>query len=248
MNMYRNATILWIFKRSKLWYFNSYSEGSGRIALKEESITMTEEQKIVKYPLGMPPHTIDTKEITYRLLQYKEIKDAAVMVVEVEPCVWDLCAYVVPTSFDSLHLIDRVDLRGFLSAHFPVHLVPAYLVVLEELPLTAAGEIDPARLPLPEKPGEEKFAAPGDPVEKKLVHIWGELLHLEEKFIGIDSDFADLGGHSLCAIRLLSKIHKEFGAPLAMKDVLKISTIRQLAKLIKKRKANKMIRDQQFSF
>lgn len=208
---------------------------------------MIEEQKKVKCPLEMPPHPIDTNEIKYRLLQYKGIKDAAVIVVEVEPCVWDLCAYVVPTSFDSLHVIDRVDLRGFLSAHLPVHMVPAYLVILEELPLTAAGEIDPARLPLPEKPGDEKYAAPRDPVEKKLVRIWGELLHLEEKFIGIDSDFADLGGHSLSALRLLSKIHKEFGAPLAMKDILQISTIRELAKLIKKRKVNKMMRDQQFS-
>lgn len=68
------------------------------------------------------------------------------------------------------------------------------------------------------------------------MRIWGDVLHLDEKFIGIDSDFADLGGHSLSAIRLLSKIHKEFDLPLAMKDVLNISTIRGLAKLIKKGK------------
>jgi len=197
---------------------------------------MIEEQKKINCLLRRPPHTRDTIEIAGRILQYNGIKDAAVIVVEVEPAVWELCAYVVPTLFDSLHVIDRVDLRGFLSAHLPAHMVPAYLVILEELPLTAAGEIDPARLPLPEKPGDEKYAAPRDQAEKKLVHIWGEILHLDEKFIGIDSDFADLGGHSLSAIRLLGKIHKEFDLPLEMKDVLNISTIRGLAKLIKKRK------------
>lgn len=211
-------------------------EGSGSIAHKEESNTMIEEQKKVDCPLGISHHPIDTKEVEHRIRQYKGIKDAAVIVMEVAPGEWDLCAYVVPTLFDSLHVIDRVDLRGFLSVYFSAHMIPVYLVILEELPLTAAGEIDPARLPMPEKPGEEKYAAPGDWVEKKLVSIWSEVLHLDEKYIGIDSDFADLGGHSLSAIRLLGRIHKEFDVLLVMKDVLNISTIRGLAKLIKKRK------------
>lgn len=127
---------------------------------------MIKEEKKVYCPLGISHHTIDTKEIEYRILQYKGIKDAAVIVAELEPGVLDLCAYVVPTLFDSLHVIDRVDLRGFLSAYLPVHMVPAYLVIIEELPLTAAGEIDPARLRLPEKPGDEKYAVPRDQVEK----------------------------------------------------------------------------------
>jgi acyl carrier protein len=197
---------------------------------------MIEEQKKIICMEGMSHYTINTKEIEYRILQYKGIKKAAVTIVEIDPEVMDLCAYIVPTFFDSLHIIDRVDLRAFLSLYLPIHMIPPYWVILEELPLTAAGEIDPVRLPLPEKPGDEKYVAPRDQLEKKLVSIWSEILHLDEKFIGIDSDFTDLGGHSLSAIRLLSKIHKELDLPLAMKDVLNISTIRDLAKFIKKKK------------
>ncbi|MDQ1354195.1 MAG: bacitracin synthase 1 [Acidobacteriota bacterium] len=197
---------------------------------------MIEKQKKIDCTQGLAHYTSDTKEIEYRIRQYKGIKNAAVIVVEVKPGEWDLCAYVVPTLFDSLHMIDRLDLREYLSAHLPGHMIPVYVVILEELPLTAVGEIDPTRLPLPEKPGDEKYAAPRDWVEKKLVDIWSDVLHLDEKHIGIDSDFADLGGHSLSAVRLLGKIHKEFDVLLAMKDVLNISTIRGLGQLIKKRK------------
>lgn len=183
-------------------------------------------------------HWVDPGEIEGQLLTYQGIKETVVTVVEVEGGRQDLCAYVVPEFFDSLHMIDLVDLRGFLSTRLPVYMIPAYFVLLEDLPLTAEGEIDRELLPRPERAGQEKYAAPRNKIEKKLVEIWAEVLHLEDDYIGINTDFFDLGGHSLNAIRMLSRIDKELNVKLDMNDVLEISTIRGLAALIKKNLKN----------
>lgn len=183
-------------------------------------------------------HWVEPGEIERHLLTYQGIKKTVVTVVEEKDGRQELCAYVVPEFFDSLHMIDRVDLRGFLASRLPTYMIPAYFVFLEDFPLTAGGEINRERLPRPEKPGLEEYAPPGNEIEKKLVEIWAEVLHLENDCIGIDTDFFDLGGHSLNAIRMLTRIDKELNIKLDMNDVLEISTIRGLAAFIKKNLKN----------
>lgn len=183
-------------------------------------------------------HWVEPEEIERHLLTYEGIKKTVVTVVEEEDGRQELCAYVVPEFFDSLHIIDLVDLRGFLSARLPTYMIPAYFVFLEDFPLTARGEINRERLPRPERPGQEEYAPPENEIEKKLVEIWAEILHLENDYIGIDTDFFDLGGHSLNAIRMLTRIDKELNVKLDMNNVLEISTIRGLAALIKKNLKN----------
>ncbi len=178
---------------------------------------------------------IDLEHVEIQLLEYEKIKNAAVTLVEDKTGEPELCAYIVPLYFDSLHMINLVDLRGFLSSRLPHHMIPSYFVILEELPHTLLGEINRKMLPLPERPGREIYVPPCNDIQRKLVHIWSEVLNLEKKKIGIDADYFDLGGHSLNAIRMLGKVEKELNVKLEMEDILKVTTIRGLAQLIKKK-------------
>lgn len=183
-------------------------------------------------------HGVDFEHIEAKLLEYEMIKNAAVTVVENGHGEQELCAYIVPLYFDSLHTINLVDLRGFLSVRLPHHMIPSYFVILEDLPQTVRGEVNRAVLPLPERPGREAYVPPGDEIQRKLVHIWSEVLNLEKKKIGIDADYFDLGGHSLNAIRMLGRLEKVFGVELEMEDILNVTTIRGLSKLIKDSQSN----------
>ncbi len=73
---------------------------------------------------------IDIEHIETQLLEYEKIKNAAVTVMEKGTGEPELCAYIVPLYFDSLHMINLVDLRGFLSSRLPRHMIPSYFVQL----------------------------------------------------------------------------------------------------------------------
>jgi len=199
---------------------------------------MNEQKEKTLDPVTIGQHRIDLERIETTLLEYEMIKKAAVTVVKNRHGEKELCAYVVPLYFDSLHMINLVDLRGFLSSRLPRHMIPSYFVILEDLPQTVNGEVNRAVLPLPERPGREDYVPPGDEIQRKLVHIWSEVLNLEKKKIGIDADYFDLGGHSLNAIRMLGRVEKVFNVELEMEDILKVTTIRGLSKLIRNSQSN----------
>jgi hypothetical protein len=89
-------------------------------------------------------------------------------------------------------------------------MVPNYYVKLESIPLTSNGKVDRKALPDPEGTGYEQatYIAPSTETEKKLVKIWSEVLGVEKSTLSIKADFFDLGGNSLKAIRLITKIHQ----------------------------------------
>jgi acyl carrier protein len=180
-------------------------------------------------------HRVDHALIEKRLAEYEGIKDSILSVVKEPSGETTLCAYIIPHHFDSLHMIDLVQLRGFLSAHLPGHMIPDHFVILETFPVNTEGKIDVQRLPRPERAGQEEYVPPGDAIQEKLVKIWSEVLNLEKKKIGIDSDYFDLGGHSLNAIRMLGRIEKEWEVKLDMEDILTITTIRGLSNIIKEK-------------
>lgn len=184
-------------------------------------------------PVTTGGRRVDLALIEARLAEYEGIKDSVLTVVNDPSGETELCAYIVPLRFDSLHMVNLVDLRGFLAARLPCHMLPAYFVILESLPVNDDGKPDLQKLPLPERPGHDEYVPPGDDIQKKLVKMWSEVLNLEKKKIGIDSDYFDLGGHSLNAIRMLGKIEKEWDVKLEMDDLLTVTTIRGISKLIK---------------
>ncbi|MCP5106084.1 MAG: hypothetical protein GY950_22050, partial [bacterium] len=188
-----------------------------------------------KYKTEFKGDLFEPGEVESQLLAYEGIKEAAVTIVNAGTGDRQFCAYIVPHFFDSLHVINHADLRGFLSQRLPRDMIPGYFVIMEALPITPGGEISRAMLPYPEKPVREAYTPPRNKIEKTLVNIWAELLNMDEEDIGIDDDFFDQGGHSLNAMRLLTRINNEFDVQPDMNEVMDTSTIRQLAKLIEEK-------------
>ncbi len=85
------------------------------------------------------------------------------------------------------------------------------------------------------------YAAPGNDVQRKLVDIWSGVLGIDKQSIGIDHDFFQLGGHSLKATVMTSKIHKETDVLLPLKEVFKNPTVRNLSRLVEEAEKERFV-------
>jgi acyl carrier protein len=103
---------------------------------------------------------------------------------------------------------------------------------MDKLPLTPNGKIDKNALPAvsTEDIIQLEYIAPTDEIEEKLVAIWQEVLQKDK--IGVEDSFFTLGGHSLKAIQVISKIQKEFNIKIKLKELYDEPTITNLARYI----------------
>ncbi|WP_281936822.1 non-ribosomal peptide synthetase, partial [Paenibacillus tyrfis] len=138
-----------------------------------------------------------------------------------------LCAYFVADCEVAVS-----ELRSELAVELPNYMVPSYFVQLEQMPLTPNGKIDRKALPAPEGSVQTgvDYVAPRTWVEAKLVQIWQEVLGTAH--VGVKENFFDIGGHSLRATTLASKIHKELNKQLPLRSIFEYPTVEQLARVI----------------
>ncbi|MFC7440508.1 amino acid adenylation domain-containing protein [Laceyella putida] len=136
-----------------------------------------------------------------------------------------LAAYVVP------HEANQgvaADLRDFLKRRVPDYMVPAHVVTLAELPMTANGKVDKKALPAPETKTTDQVVAARNQTEETLAEIWREVLRVPQ--IGMEDNFFELGGDSILAIQVVTKA-KERGIPFTTKQLFEHQTIAELAKI-----------------
>ena len=130
-------------------------------------------------------------------------------------------------------VVTTAELRDYMQTRVPPYMVPAVVMILEELPLTVSGKIDRRALPPPEDVRIElksNFVAARDFVEVLLVRIWEKVLGI--KHVGVKDDFFDLGGHSILALRLAGEIKKQFGRDLPLAILFEKRTIERLAEAL----------------
>src|SRR5262249_36402091 len=119
-------------------------------------------------------------------------------------------------------------LRADLAARLPDHMVPADFVVLSEFPQTSNGKIDRLLLAQLEVPSRtDAYVAPRTALEEALVVIWSEILDLER--VGIDDNFFEIGGHSLLAARLISRVRDWLKAEMPLQTLFRAPTPAQFA-------------------
>jgi tyrocidine synthetase-3 len=179
-------------------------------------------------------YRIEPGEIENRLSGIDYIKEAVVIVRDNELGEKYLCAYIVSSCE-----IDNVALRNFLAKSLPEYMIPAYFVQLQGIPLTPNGKVDVKRLPLPDAAAGGKYVAPRDDWEEKMIEIWSEILGMEKDLIGIDANFFEVGGHSLKATILISKIHKKFNIKVPLSEIFRNPTVRELTDYMKKLKRDR---------
>ncbi|MCP4146660.1 MAG: AMP-binding protein, partial [bacterium] len=131
--------------------------------------------------------------------------------------------------------IEINEIREKLTRKLPVYMIPTYMVQVENIPLTESGKVDRNALPAPQTGAAERpFTKPGTALEKTFAEIWAGVLHKEKDEIGIDDSFFTIGGHSLNAVTMISKIHKETDVRIPLPEVFKNDTIRALNRYVKK--------------
>ena len=129
--------------------------------------------------------------------------------------------------------INKEQLRNILAEQLDRAYMPDFFVYLDEFPLTLNGKVDKRALPKPsELLTKENFEAPQGIVEESLAGIWQEVLSLPEGSIGRDDSFFDLGGSSLKAIQLISRIFKKHEVQLSIGEIFNNGVLKEQATLI----------------
>ncbi|MEU4112178.1 amino acid adenylation domain-containing protein [Streptomyces sp. NPDC027717] len=124
-------------------------------------------------------------------------------------------------------------LETHCRAHLPHYLVPSAFVLLGALPLTVQGKLDTAALPDPVAPAPQVFVAPATPAQTVVAQIWCEVLDLPR--VGVHDDFFVLGGHSLRAVSVVSRLRTAFDCPLQVRDLFEHPTVERLAAEVERR-------------
>lgn len=144
-----------------------------------------------------------------------------------------LIAYVImgDSAADKLEAVAyfKQHLRGVL----PEYMVPSAFVIIEKMPLTPSGKINRQALPKADSAltGQPYRPATTD-TQRVLVDIWAGLFAIPPKDISINSNFFDLGGHSLLVVKCVSEIQVKFGIEVALKDVFEQVTIELLSAVV----------------
>jgi len=170
---------------------------------------------------------IEPGEIETVLAQHPAVADCVVLVRD-DPGGRRLVAYVSAAPGQPV-TVD--ELRSHLKETLPEYMVPAALVLLDELPLTLNGKVDRralARIEPPEDPAASGAGSDlGSPVEDIVAGIWAELLRRDR--VGSAQNFFDLGGHSLLATQVISRLREALGVELPLRTLFERPTVSGLA-------------------
>uniref|UniRef100_UPI00278BC1B5 non-ribosomal peptide synthetase n=1 Tax=Nocardia sp. CC227C TaxID=3044562 RepID=UPI00278BC1B5 len=166
---------------------------------------------------------IELGEIEAAVLAQPGIAQAAVIVREDQPGDQRIVAYVVAEEGAAPDL-DTV--RAGAGERLPSYMVPSALVVLDRIPLTVNGKLDRRALPAPAVQARA-FRAPETPVQETVAAVFADVLELPR--VGLDDDFFDLGGNSLIATRVVSRIGSALDTSVAVRTLFEASTVEALA-------------------
>jgi amino acid adenylation domain-containing protein len=174
---------------------------------------------------------IELAEIEQALLRHPSVTQAVATAHNSPNHQVSLTAYIIASE-----TLADLDLRTHLGEWLPPAVHPSFFVQLESFPLNLHGKVMRKSLP---KPSELLYlhnpkVEPDGLVEAQLAELWSSVLDLRS--ISVTHTFAELGGDSLKAVRLLSKIFHQFGTQVKLQEIFPRSTVRELAALVQSRR------------
>jgi amino acid adenylation domain-containing protein len=182
-------------------------------------------------------YRIELQEIRFKLMKHPQIKDAWIRLFEDVKKDKALCAYYVVK--EGINFKNELNLNLYLSKELPGYMIPSRFIQINRIPLNSNGKIDIHKLPDPlqdhDKPLQEK-ELPQNQTERRLVYIWREIFQIKK--IGTMDNFFDIGGHSIKALQLINSIQKQFNLKIHIEEVFRVTTIKELASLIRTRNKN----------
>ncbi|MFV3415782.1 non-ribosomal peptide synthase/polyketide synthase [Pseudomonas nitroreducens] len=162
---------------------------------------------------------IEPGEIEARLRALPGVREAAVIARDSERGK-RLLGYV-----SGEHLAEDA-LKAALRAQLPDYMVPTRILVLEQMPLNANGKIDRNALPEPQD-AASTTEAPRDGLESRVAAVWAEVLGVPS--VGREDDFFELGGHSLLATQVISRLRRDLGREVPLRDLFEASRLDEFA-------------------
>jgi amino acid adenylation domain-containing protein len=173
---------------------------------------------------------IELGEIEAALEHHPAIRQAVVLNRQETPGDTRLVAYLVADR----EVVPTVSaLHHFLKQTLPDYMVPSAFVVLDALPLTPSGKIDRRALPTPAPTRPElaeAFVAPRSATEEVVAGIWATVLGVEQ--VGVHDNFFDLGGHSLMAVQVMSRLRHALQVEVPLRALFDVPTVAGLAQYI----------------
>jgi acyl carrier protein len=180
---------------------------------------------------------VELGHIESQLGAHAQVREAIVVIRTRADGDKSLAAYVVPRGQPPA----QAELRAYLGARLPEYMVPAHFVVLQALPLTPNGKVDRKALPEPPEAhgGEAAYVAPRSATETLVAGIWAEILKLPR--VGVEDDFFALGGHSLMATQIISKLRASLQIEVPLRVLFEVKTVASLAARVDALKAQESL-------
>lgn len=175
---------------------------------------------------------IEPGEIEKALRLHPAVREALVLAVGETNHDKRLVSHVVA---DREAALGVAELRSFLNGKLPEHMLPAGFIFLDSFPLTSNGKIDRRALPAPDSgsmTSDDVAQTPRSPVEELIANVWAQVLGLDR--VGIRDDFFGLGGNSLLATQVVSRIRAALEVGLPLRRLFESPTVAGLADFIKK--------------
>lgn len=194
----------------------------------------------VDHQVKVRGYRIELGEIEAALLKISQISQTIVLAQTNERKEKFLAAYIVFNTAETR--ITSEDLRKTLRESLPEYMIPSAFVFLPEIPVTANGKVDRKALSvlnIKAETEERIFAAPLTETEIIVGEIWADVLGISE--ISRQDDFFMLGGHSLVATQVISRIRETFDLNLPLRTIFELTTLEKLAAEIDLRQANKYV-------
>jgi acyl-coenzyme A synthetase/AMP-(fatty) acid ligase/acyl carrier protein len=168
---------------------------------------------------------IELEEIESALLSHPDVGVAAVTVRPDKRGDKQLVGYASPAGD---RVPDPADLRSHLAERLPEYMVPTAWVILDRLPLTTARKVDRRALPDPVLADpEEDYEPPATATEEAVAQIYAEVLGVER--VSVTAAFFAVGGNSLQAMRVVSRLGKTFDVKVRLRTLYADATARSVA-------------------